>query len=95
MQSAHSRDNYESAPYEVLEKDSQFEIRHYPSLNVITTNHVSDNESFRRLFGYISGNNINSQKIAMTTPAIKMTSASSREQDKYAFVMPSAISSMP
>ncbi len=67
-----TRAGYETAAYQVSSKDSRFEIREYPALDLVSTPMAktsnSESGSFRRLFGYISGDNEDSQKIAMTTP---------------------------
>lgn len=44
------------------------EIRKYPSLVLVTTSDVDENNAFNRLFNYISGYNKVNQKVAMTTP---------------------------
>lgn len=67
-----ARAGYESAQYEVVEKDGNIEIRLYPDLLLASTESKVDSRgrdgSFMRLFGYISGANETSQKIEMTTP---------------------------
>lgn len=53
-----ARGNYESAPYKVLEKDGNLEIREYPDLMLASTNSKINSQgrdgSFGRLFRYIS-----------------------------------------
>jgi hypothetical protein len=63
----------EEAPYEVLTKDGRMEVRQYESLIVAETivdaeYQRSGNIAFRRLGGYIFGDNHQQQKVAMTTP---------------------------
>ena len=61
--------DYETQKYDVVLKDNNFEIRYYPSVikaKVISENGANNN--FMKLFKYISGNNSNNEKIAMTTP---------------------------
>ena len=61
--------SYESQPYKVLEKKDKIEIRYYPrSAKVRTSSEYGSNNNFRKLFRYISGNNTENEKIAMTTP---------------------------
>lgn len=83
-----SRFGYESAPYEVLEKDVSFEIREYPELTLVSTpaagSEPGEGGSFMRLFRYISKGNENQEKIAMTTPVF-MTEA------EMSFVVPRAV----
>lgn len=59
----------ETANYKVLTSEGKFELREYPTLNVVRTPMGGGNE-FGRLFRYISGNNDDGQKIAMTTPVL-------------------------
>ena len=63
----------EEAKYSVLEKQNNFELRQYEPQIVAETfvdGNFKDvgNEGFRRLFGYISGNNRKKQSISMTAP---------------------------
>ena len=96
----------EKAEYAVIEKKGSIEIRHYQPYIVAETLVDSDfdnagNIAFRRLFNYISGNNIKKESIAMTAPVnqqpasekIAMTAPVSQRKsaDKFiiSFVMPS------
>ena len=63
----------EKAKYTVLEKEDDFETRQYDSQIVAETYVDGDledvgNEGFRRLYGYISGDNKKKQSISMTAP---------------------------
>ena len=63
----------EKAKYTVIEKEDDFEIRQYDSQIVAETYVAGDledvgNEGFRRLYGYISGDNQKKQSISMTAP---------------------------
>ena len=63
----------EKATYTVIEKEDDFEIRQYDSQIVAETYVEGDlegvgNEGFRRLYGYISGDNQKKQSISMTAP---------------------------
>ena len=61
--------SYESQTYKVLEEKDNIEIRYYPrSAKVKTSSDYGSNNNFRKLFRYISGNNTENEKIAMTTP---------------------------
>jgi len=88
-----SRKGYESAPYSVGMRDGKFELRDYPTLTLVETR-MSDGSgsSFQRLFRYISGNNQNEQKIAMTTPVLM---AGNQTQRLMSFVMPADMKSAP
>jgi hypothetical protein len=67
-----ARSQYESAEYTVLKSDGVFEIRQYSTLMMVTTNMKLEAQghdgSFMRLFRYISGENEENQKVAITTP---------------------------
>ena len=56
---------YETQAYELIQTFSEGEIRFYPQVMKVKTNNKS---GFSSLFKYISGNNVQQQKIAMTTP---------------------------
>ena len=59
-------------PYETVEKSDTFEVRKYERLVFVSTPMSEGLDSaygpFRKLFDYISGNNKNTEKIAMTAP---------------------------
>ena len=66
----------EKAKYTVLEKEDGFEIRQYDPQIVAETYVEGDledvgNEGFRRLYGYISGENTKKQSISMTAPVVQ------------------------
>lgn len=88
---ARSTDNTEQQPYSVLLSEGDFEIRHYPealmaSVEATDTSWRGDaNGNFRRLAGYIFGNNQEDKKIAMTAPVHMEKSESG---SKMSFVMP-------
>ena len=67
-----ARNAYESARYSVVSSDGNFEVRDYPDLVLVSTPMRVDAQgsdgSFSRLFRYISGDNGQQQKVAMTTP---------------------------
>jgi DNA gyrase inhibitor GyrI len=81
--------SYESADYRVISKDGDFEVREYkPMLLVSTTmkgSELRNNSAFQRLFGYISGSNEDSQKIAMTAPVF---SSNDSEVYRMSFLIP-------
>jgi len=99
----------EEAKYTVIKKVGAFELRQYEAKIVAETFVEGDfskvgSTAFRRLFGYISGNNRTEQKIAMTAPVtqeavsqkIAMTTPVGQEKvgDKWriTFVMPAQYS---
>jgi hypothetical protein len=58
----------EEASYSVVHKTDIYEIRHYSDRLVAQVINKGDNNTFRKLFNYISGANNNSEKIKMTVP---------------------------
>ena len=88
-----SRKASESAPYRLMLRDGNFELRDYADLAVVETGMGSDSgSSFQRLFRYISGGNAVGEKIPMTTPVFM----AGRESDRsMSFVMPATMKSVP
>ena len=58
----------EEAQYDIAHKTDIYEIRHYSDRLVAQVINKGDNNTFRKLFNYISGANNNSEKIKMTVP---------------------------
>ncbi|MEQ8838491.1 MAG: heme-binding protein, partial [Lacipirellulaceae bacterium] len=93
-----SRTAYEAAEYTVVESEGDFEIRDYPELVLATTEmrsrspegDGSGDGSFMRLFGYISGENEQQQKVAMTVPVF-MEAGDSEESGQMGFVVPKQV----
>lgn len=89
-----SRSAYESAEYTTEISDGAFEVRRYPDLWLASTPSKFDTQGgdggFMRLFRYISGNNQNQQKIAMTTPVF-MEPAGDQEPEQMGFVLPKTV----
>jgi hypothetical protein len=88
-----ARNAYESAEYTVVESTSSFELREYPDLMMATTGtrfeSQGDDGSFMRLFRYISGENDDEQKVAMTTPVFMEPESSINEgRGQMGFVIP-------
>jgi hypothetical protein len=89
----------EGPRFNVLEQDGSFELREYSPYIVAETRVEAGFEdagsvAFRRLFRYISGNNIAQQKIAMTAPVtqsrgekISMTAPVSQVADGNAYLV--------
>lgn len=86
-----SRSAYESAEFTTISSDGPFEVRSYPDLWLASTPSKIDAQGgdggFMRLFRYISGNNKEQQKIAMTTPVF-MESGTNQEPEQMGFVLP-------
>ncbi len=82
----------EIAPYELLEKDNEFELRHYEKLVLVSTSMSEMNASrspFSKLFKYISGKNANNQKIEMTAPVFM--DQIDEQTEAMSFVLPTSI----
>ena len=82
----------EEAPYQLVLKDKQFEIRDYAPVVVAETRVDASfgnagNKAFRTLFNYISGENDGGEKIAMTAPVIAETD-NSGSGEKIAMTAP-------
>ena len=82
----------ETAKYEVILKEGDYEVRRYDRMLIATVKGTSDR--FQRLFRYISGSNRSKSKIAMTSPVISsekvaMTSPVLSDSETMSFVVPS------
>jgi hypothetical protein len=80
-----ARNAYESARYSVVRSEGEFEIRNYADLVLVSTSMQFDAQgndgSFSRLFRYISGDNGQQQKVAMTTPVFMQRAAQNPKGD--------------
>jgi hypothetical protein len=81
------REDVETPPYTVLRKDTDCELRQYGELQVVTTGMEGreTNQSFTRLYRYITGANADSEKIPMTAPVLM-----DRQSPSMSFIMPGA-----
>lgn len=80
---------YESPQYNVTLKEDSYEIRTYSDFYVVEYDNAYDpqiDRGFGTLFNYISNDNANHTKIAMTVPVIEEVS---HQKKKMAFVVPS------
>jgi len=59
---------YNESPYKIVHQTDKYEIRFYEERLVVQTQYTDQNNGFRKLFNYISGNNKQSEKIQMTSP---------------------------
>lgn len=76
----------EEAPYQSLKLDNDFEVRQYQKMILITAEMQDEEKSpFMQLFDYISGDNEQSQEIAMTAPVFMDKTG---EKPFMSFVMP-------
>jgi hypothetical protein len=87
----------EEPKYEPISKDGVFEVRQYPELPLVSSTMDGmdrRNESFRRLFKYISGENENAKKIAMTSPVLMESGPENESTDKpgkMSFLIPAEV----
>jgi len=77
----------QQAPYQLLERDGSFEVRSYERLILAVSpeSDLSGSSGFGRLFNFISGQNRDRKKIAMTAPVLNDLD---QAQMTIAFVMP-------
>ena len=95
-----STSNVEKQKYRVVKKESSFEVRFYPPATFATIRSSAKNyrelsdSGFRKIAGYIFGNNETSAKIAMTSPVHMDIN---QDGSSMSFVMPSEydIKSLP
>ena len=59
---------FEESAYTVINKTDTYEIRQYTDRLAVQAQLSNEDSSFRKLFNYISGANLSSKKIGMTTP---------------------------
>jgi hypothetical protein len=81
--------HYETPQHNVLFKDNNFEIREYTEFSIVEYDNEMDpniNNGFGTLFRYISKENTDAEKIAMTIPVIEEVTSTKK---KMAFVVPS------
>jgi hypothetical protein len=85
----------ETIRYEVIQKIGKVEIREYPKIVVA---YVDDQnaDSFGLLYNFITGSNVQKEKVKMTAPVVSeeiaMTAPVFSETGSLAFVMPSKLS---
>ena len=60
----------ETAKYQVIRMDRDFEIRRYDRILLATVKNAPSR--FRVLFNYITGSNKSKKKVAMTSPVITL-----------------------
>ena len=74
---------YEEPPFETIHKTDVYEIRYYADRLAVQAKYTNQNSSFRNLFNYISGANVDSQKIEMTTPVTESKESSEMVMQFY------------
>lgn len=84
----------EEQPYTVVRDYGAFELREYPAYDLVQVTVAGDfmragNVAFGPLVSYISGNNVEGRKIAMTAPVLQETTAN--ESHTVSFVLPAGM----
>ena len=81
--------SYESPDYKVVSSEGSYEIRDYPAMTLVSTRmqNRSEDGSFMRLFGFISGSNARGEKISMTTPVLM----SGENSGTMSFIVPKEV----
>ncbi len=74
---------YEESPFNIVHQTDVYEIRHYVDRLAVQATYTNQNSSFRNLFNYISGANIDSEKIKMTTPVTQSEKSSEMVMQFY------------
>jgi hypothetical protein len=74
---------YEESPFNIVHQTDFYEIRHYVDRLAVQATYTNQNSSFRNLFNYISGENIDSEKIKMTTPVTQSEKSSEMVMQFY------------
>ena len=74
---------YEESPFNIVHQTDIYEIRHYVDRLAVQATYTNQNSSFRNLFNYISGANIDSEKIQMTTPVTQSEETSEMVMQFY------------
>ena len=76
---------YEENGYEVVKKTEIYEIRKYSDRLAVQAKQSNQNSSFRKLFNYISGANLSSEKIDMTTPVTQTEKENNLKNKQFPF----------
>ena len=74
---------YEESPFNIVHQTDAYEIRHYVDRLAVQATYTNQDSSFRNLFNYISGANIDSEKIKMTTPVTQSEESSEMVMQFY------------
>ena len=73
----------EETPFNIVHQTDVYEIRHYADRLAVQATYTNQDSSFRNLFNYISGANIDSEKIKMTTPVTQSDETSEMVMQFY------------
>jgi DNA gyrase inhibitor GyrI len=84
----------EKPTYETVQKKNDFEVRKYADIPIVSAPMESmekRDKSFRQLFKYISGENEQKQKIAMTSPVFVDDTADQKKNGSMSFMIPAEV----
>ena len=73
----------EEAKYDVVKSNEIYEIRKYSDRLAVQTLNTNENNSFRKLFNYISGDNETNEEIKMTIPVTQMVNKGNMTMQFY------------
>ena len=73
----------EEAKYDVVKSNEIYEIRKYSDRLAVQALNTNQNNSFRKLFNYISGDNTTNEEIKMTIPVTQMEKKGSMTMQFY------------
>jgi hypothetical protein len=79
---------YESPKYSLVMKDGPLEVRLYEPALAASVVSSDDNSGFRKIFGFISGDNSSNKSISMTVP-VRKEDLDESASSKLSFFMPS------
>jgi len=72
----------EQATYELLEKDRNRELRKYPQMLLASVHGLPEDDAFRKLFSYMSGENNDIDRMKMTVPLLIKARRGSNDQNQ-------------
>lgn len=84
----------EKPAYESIKKDGPFEVRKYAAIPIISApmeDMEKRDESFRKLFKYISGENEQNKKIKMTSPVFMDNADEAKKGGTMSFMIPAKV----
>jgi DNA gyrase inhibitor GyrI len=84
----------EKPAFESVQKSGNFEVRKYAAIPIVSApmqNMDNRDDSFRKLFKYISGENDKKQKISMTAPVFVNETADPKKSGSMSFMIPADV----
>jgi len=86
----------EKPDYQTVSKEGSFEVRKYSSIPIVSApmdDMENRNQSFRKLFKYIRGENSRKTKISMTAPVFmdQQSEADTKTKSRMSFMIPAEV----